>query len=169
MTAPAIAPTIVEADLQNPVHQQAIVSLINHYAQEPVIGGKPLPERVQTELIAGLQQHPTTEIFLAFLDSQPIGIAVCFRGFSTFAAKPLLNIHDLAVHAEHRGQGVGRALLAAVEAKAQATGCCRITLEVVENNENAQRVYESVGFASNPGKEANGRMFFMEKSLAAKN
>jgi len=44
---------------------------------------------------------------------------VCFRGFSTFAAAPLINVHDLAVVPGFRGQGIGRRLLEAVEMYAE--------------------------------------------------
>ena len=46
-----------------------------------------------------------------------------FVGFSTFAASPLINIHDLHVEPEWRRQGVARLLLEAVEARARALGC----------------------------------------------
>jgi ribosomal protein S18 acetylase RimI-like enzyme len=71
---------------------------------------------------------------------------VAFTGFSTFQGLPLLNIHDLAVLPAQRGAGVGRALLAAAEEHARATGCCKLTLEVQEDNTPARRLYERVGF-----------------------
>jgi ribosomal protein S18 acetylase RimI-like enzyme len=45
-----------------------------------------------------------------------------------------------------RGRGVGRALLDAIERKATALGCCKLTLEVTEQNHTARRVYERAGF-----------------------
>jgi ribosomal protein S18 acetylase RimI-like enzyme len=74
-------------------------------------------------------------------------VAVCFLGFSTFAARPLLNVHDLAVLPECRGKGVGRALLEAAEARARAHGCCKLTLEVQDSNQRARGLYASFGFA----------------------
>jgi len=84
---------------------------------------------------------------LAYDKNEVAGIATCFLGFSTFAAKTLINIHDLAVAPNHRGHGVPRALLDAVEAKARDIGCVKVTLEVQENNERALRVYSAAGFA----------------------
>jgi ribosomal protein S18 acetylase RimI-like enzyme len=57
-----------------------------------------------------------------------------------------VNIHDIAVSPEARGQGVGRQLLAAVEADARALGCCKVTLEVRSDNQRAMGLYRSVGF-----------------------
>ncbi len=89
-----------------------------------------LPQEVRNRLIPGLQAHPTTLIFLAYRGDEAVGIAVCFRGFSTFVAKPLLNIHDLAVNPDCRGQGIGHLLLDQVEHRAHELGCCKLTLEV---------------------------------------
>jgi len=87
-------------------------------------------------------------VFLALLDGEPTGVAVCFRGYSTFTAKPLLNIHDLAVLPEKRNRGLGRALLRGIDNYAKASGCCKITLEVREENTGARRLYRDVGFGT---------------------
>jgi ribosomal protein S18 acetylase RimI-like enzyme len=156
---------IVEADLKNPEHQAAVIAMVNAYARDPMGNGRDLPEYVRNELISGLRRHPTSLIFLAFDGEEPVGIAVCFVGFSTFAARPLINIHDLAVIPAYRGQGVGRRLLERVEVKGRELGCCKLTLEVRSDNKPAQRLYEKVGF--NNGADAVGpvRMWFLEKPL----
>ena len=156
---------IVEADLNRTEHQQDVVELIDAYAQDPMGNGKSLTEEVRSALIPGLAQHPTTIIFLAYQGGKAIGIAVCFRGFSTFAARPLINIHDLAVLPVHRGQGAGRRLLEEVERKALDMGCCKLTLEVQENNLRARQVYEALGFAQSEYVEAAGGGLFLSKPL----
>jgi ribosomal protein S18 acetylase RimI-like enzyme len=83
---------------------------------------------------------------LAFVGDEPVGAAVCFFGLSTFRARPLVNIHDLAVLPKHQGKGVGPALLAAVEDHARRRGCCKITLEVQDDNVRARNVYRRFGF-----------------------
>ncbi|WP_373316878.1 GNAT family N-acetyltransferase [Chitinolyticbacter albus] len=60
---------------------------------------------------------------VAFQGEAPAGIAICFEGFSTFACRPLLNIHDLAVSPDLRGQGIGARLLDEAEALARRLGC----------------------------------------------
>jgi len=156
---------IVEADLNRTDHQHAVVELIDAYAVDPMGNGKPLSAEVRRALIPGLQQHPTTVIFLAYQGGEAIGIAVCFSGFSTFAARPLINIHDLAVLPSHRGQGIGRRLLEEVERKARDMGCCKLTLEVQENNHRARRAYEAVGFAQAVYEESAGGSLFLSKPL----
>jgi ribosomal protein S18 acetylase RimI-like enzyme len=156
---------IVEADLNRPDHQRDVVALTAAYALEPTGNGGPLPPDVLDQLISGLQNHPTTLIFLAYKDGRAIGIATCFRGFSTFAAKPLINISDLAILPAHRGQGVGRQLLAAVEQKAREADCCRITLEVQENNEIARHTYQQAGFSQAVYGPTTGASLYYWKKL----
>lgn len=156
---------IIEADLSRGDHQRAVVDLVDAYARDPMGGGQPLPDDVRNALIPGLRDHPTTLIFLAYSGNDAIGIAVCFVGFSTFAARPLINIHDLAVLSAYRGQGVGRALLEAVEQKARRMDCCKLTLEVFENNHRARRSYEAAGFVQAMYQDAAGGALFLTKAL----
>jgi ribosomal protein S18 acetylase RimI-like enzyme len=157
--------TIVEANLDDPQHQDAIVAMVNAYARDPMGDGRDLPDQVRCDLIPGLRKHPTTLIFLAFDGVAPVGIAICFLGFSTFAARPLINIHDLAVVPAYRQRGVGRRLLEGVEAKGRTLGCGKLTLEVREDNQGAQRLYRRSGFEGLENKEARPRMWFLEKRL----
>lgn len=156
---------IIEADLTTEPHQIAVVAMLNAYASDPMGDGKPLANEVQEKLIAGLRNHPTTHIFLVMQESDPVGIAVCFRGFSTFAARPLLNIHDFYVAPELRGQGVGRLLLEHVERAAQATDCCKLTLEVQERNTRAHAIYLAYGFARSTYVEEAGGVLFLSKAI----
>ena len=76
----------------------------------------------------------------------PVGFSICFLGFSTFLARPLLNIHDIFVDLSVRGRGIGAMLLERIEASARELNCCRITLEVREDNRVARGLYRKVGF-----------------------
>jgi ribosomal protein S18 acetylase RimI-like enzyme len=157
--------TVIEADLDAPQHQEAIIYLINAYARDPMGDGRDLPAAVRERMISGLRQHPTTLVFLAFDGQEPVGIAVCFRGFSTFAARPLLNIHDLAVIPAYRGRGVGRLLLERIEVKGRELACCKLTLEVREDNHRAQRLYRQFGFGDAPTEHGTVRNWFLQKGL----
>src|SRR5712691_7755982 len=85
---------VVEADLKLPEHQKAVLAMVDAYSRDSMGEAKPLDPDVRARLIPGLQKHPTTLVFLAFDGDRAVGAAVCFIGFSTFAAKPLINIHD---------------------------------------------------------------------------
>ncbi len=135
-----------EADLENARDAAAIVDVVDSYATDPRGGGVPLPTDVRARLVPALRDHPTTLVLLAFIGETAVGIAVGFFGLSTFQALPLLNVHDLAVLPGRRGQGVGRALLAAIEARARERGCCKLTLEVQDDNKPARTLYDRFGF-----------------------
>ena len=132
------------ADLDTAADGAAIVEVLDSYASDPRGGGVPLADDARARLLPGLRAHPTTLVLLAFKDSRPVGLAIGFFGFSSFEARPLLNIHDLAV--SRSGPGVGRALLTAAESIAGARGCCRLTLEVQDDNLPARTLYERFGF-----------------------
>jgi GNAT superfamily N-acetyltransferase len=137
---------IVHADLNRISHQRAVLALMDAFSRDAMGNSRPMAPDVRQRLIPGLQAHSATLIFLAYVDARPFGLAICFHGFSTFAAQPLINIHDFVVLPEMRGQGIGRQLLAAVEATARDHGCCKVTLEVQENNQRARKVYTAAGF-----------------------
>ncbi len=155
--------SIFRADLGTAEHGAAVLTLLDAYSRDPMGDGKPLAEEVRQQLIPGLRQHPTTLILIASADGEPAGIAVCFRGFSTFHARPLLNIHDFAVRPEYRGLGIARKLMTEIESAARELNCCRLTLEVLEHNSPARRLYESEGFAQATYRpEAGGALFFVK-------
>jgi GNAT superfamily N-acetyltransferase len=156
---------IVQADLAQPVQQRAVEELTDAYSRDPLGAGKPLDAQVKARLVDGLRAHPTTVIFLAYEDQRAIGMALCFRGFSSFAALPLINVHDLSVLPERRGLGVGRQLLQAVIDHARQSGCCKVTLETQERNLDAQRLYRSLGFAQQTYRDEFGGAIFMSLSL----
>ncbi|HMC11514.1 MAG TPA: GNAT family N-acetyltransferase [Pirellulaceae bacterium] len=136
------------ADLANSNHQAAIIDLLDMYCRDEFGDGKPLAAEARARLIPGLVKHGGARVFLAYDGEQPLGVAICLVGFSSFRGKPLINIHDIAVSPNTRGKGVGRQLLAAVQAEASALGCCKVTLEVRSDNARAMGLYRSVGFKS---------------------
>jgi ribosomal protein S18 acetylase RimI-like enzyme len=153
------------ADLDDPEQQAAISTLIQAYARDPMGGAGELPADVVSRLIPGLRKHPTSVVFLAYAGSEPVGVAVCFVGFSTFAGRPLLNVHDLAVAPGSRRRGVGRLLLDSAERHARAEGCCRLTLEVRIDNTAARSLYRSFGFGEPELGSGTEEMLFRSKVL----
>lgn len=151
--------TIVEAEFTNRDHIEGYLAMTSHYANDKMGMGRRLTEKEQSRLIDELKAYSGKRCFLAYSGSECVGIATCFYGFSTFYASRLLNIHDLAVHSDFRGNGIGKALLAKVEDVAKDEGLCKITLEVREDNP-AKKLYERTGFST-----GDHTMFFMSKEL----
>ena len=156
---------VTATDLAQPTHAAAFLDLLEHYAQDPMGGGEGLSAYAQANLLRELQALPTFHGALAFLDGEPIGLINCFTGFSTFAARPLLNIHDIVTRAEWRGQGIGQALLQWAEGRARQLGCCKLTLEVLSNNTRAMASYERAGFVPYVLDPAAGNALLLQKYL----
>ena len=152
-------------DWQKANESQAVVEVLDSYASHMLLGGVPLSATVRANLSAELAKRPQSIVLLAWSEGQAVGLVIAFEGFSTFACRPLINIHDLAVLPKFQCRGVGKALMAAVEAEAVRRGCCKLTLEVLENNSHARKLYEAVGFASYQLDPATGRALFLEKKL----
>lgn len=136
---------IIRADYTNLRHGYDIVSLMRDYAKDPMGSKSDLPDHVQQNLVAAMAKAGGYSV-LAYDGDMAVGLANCFWGFSTFTARPLVNIHDVAVRKGQRGKGIGRKLFAALEKIAQEEGACKITLEVLVGNENARGLYASLGY-----------------------
>ena len=157
--------TITLADYADPLDAADVMLLTDAYARDPMGGGAPLPRDVCDRLVEGLATQPGAFSLIARVDGEPAGIANCFTGFSTFAARPLVKVHDRGVRSEYRGRGVGRALLAAAEAEARQRGACKVTLEVLSGNEAAKALYAAVGFEGYGLDPAAGTAQFWVKKL----
>ena len=161
--APAL--TVRLADYGNEGDAALIVALLDAYARDPMGGGKGLDEAVRERLVPALATVPGAFSLLAFDEGEALGLANCFTGFSTFAARPLVNIHDLVVSPVHRGKGIGRALMRAAETEASARGACKITLEVLSGNAPAKALYASLGYGNYALDPEAGTGQFWEKKL----
>jgi ribosomal protein S18 acetylase RimI-like enzyme len=100
---------------------------------------------------------------LAFLPALAMSLqllANCNLNFSTWQAKPLINIHDFIVSSAFRNRGLGLFLLNGIERYAIQKGYCRINLEVRHDNIKAQNLYLKAGYS-----ECSPPNFFWEKRL----
>ena len=139
--------TVRRADYAHAPDAAAVVMLLDAYASDPAGGGEPLSDFAKVNLVPALAARPTAFSILAFDGEQPVGLVNCIEGFSTFACKPLVNVHDVAVLASHRGQRIGEQMLALAEQIARERGAVKLTLEVLSGNRPAMRLYERIGFA----------------------
>ncbi len=142
-----------------------LVELLDGYARDPAGGATPLPPEVLSRLPGELARRPQAFSVLAFDAGQPVGLINCFEGFSTFACRPLVNVHDVVVRASHRGQRLAERMLAHVEIEARARGACKLTLEVLQGNRAAMRAYERAGFAGFQLDPAFGSALFLQKRI----
>lgn len=168
---PASALRICRANYADPLHAQSLVSLLDSYARDPMGGGKPLSAYAQSNLVQALSDRPQAFSVLAFVDAEPgsesraVGLVNCMEGFSTFACKPLVNIHDVVVLPGYRGQRIGEKMLQEVANLARERRACKLTLEVLQGNSGATRLYERLGFAPYQLDPDMGHAQFMHKWL----
>lgn len=163
---------ICRADYANPIHAKALVTLLDAYARDPMGGGEPLSDFARAHLVPFLAVRPQAFSVLAFDEidanggARPVGLVNCIEGFSTFACRPLVNVHDVAVLPDYRGQRVAEKMLALVEDIARERDACKLTLEVLQGNAGAIKLYHRVGFANYQLDPAMGQAQFLQKWLA---
>lgn len=156
---------IILVDYTNPHQGNDLVLLLDSYARDPMGGGAPLSQFVKDNLVMELSKRDFGLSLIAYVNDQPAGLLNAFEGFSTFACKPLLNVHDIIVVEEFRGLQLSQLLLQALENIAHTKGCCKITLEVLEGNSIAQRAYQKAGFAGYELDPHMGKAMFWQKRL----
>ena len=156
---------IVEAELSDPAYAADYLALMDHFALDPNGGGSPIPARARERLVAALRERTDVTILLAYEGREPVGLATLIEGFSTFAARPLWNLHDMVVVETHRGRGIGSRLLEETEWRARERGYCKITLEVLAGNQTAQGVYRRAGFGGYTLDPVQGAALFWQKNL----
>ena len=157
--------SVLPLDLADPAQATSWLDLLDHYASDPMGGGDGLSDYAKLHLVATMREVPGFHGALAWVDGEAVGLIDCFAGFSTFAARPLLNVHDIVVHQSRRGRGIGQALLAWAEQRARQLGCCKLTLEVLSANTRAMASYQQAGFAPYVLDPAAGHALLMQKIL----
>lgn len=156
---------ITDVDYADRRHAHALVGLLDAYARDPAGGGHALSAFAKEHLAGELARRPQAFSVLAWDGDVPVGLVNCIEGFSTFACRPLVNVHDVIVLASHRGQGVAAQMLARVEQIGRERGACKLTLEVLSGNASAHALYVRLGFAHYQLDPAMGQAQFMQKWL----
>ena len=100
------------------------------------------PETLHPHLFG---DKPVVECVVGEAGGEVVAFALFFTNFSTFLAKPGLYLEDLYVKPEHRGRGLGRALLEHLGALAVQRDYGRFEWSVLDWNEHAIRFYQGMG------------------------
>ena len=122
----------------------AIVGLIGELAEFEHLAHlvKVTPETLRPHLFG---PKPVAEAVVGEVNGELVAFALFFTNFSTFLAKPGLYLEDLYVRPEHRGRGLGRALLEHLGALAVERDYGRFEWSVLDWNEHAIRLYKGMG------------------------
>ncbi len=127
-------------------HQKAFYKLMNAYMLDPMGSSTPFEQELYHKVLDDLEHQDNYLGVLVRHEGEFIGLANCFYAYSTFRGGRLLNIHDFIVLPEARGFGAGRYLMKSIKAIARKGNCCKITLEVREDNTVAKSLYLSEEF-----------------------
>lgn len=95
--------------------------------------------------IGALLEHPDHCVFVAESDGQVVG---WIHGFHTInlESDPFVVIAGLVVDEHHRRQGIGKALIDAVEAWSVSRNCGRVRVRCNAVRTETHRFYEALGF-----------------------
>jgi GNAT superfamily N-acetyltransferase len=85
------------------------------------------------------------EAVIARVGDEPVGFALWFHNYSTFAGRPGLYLEDLFVRPAFRGRGYGEALLRYLARVTVERGCARFEWSVLDWNEPAIAFYRKLG------------------------
>ncbi len=121
-----------------------ILSLIRQLAEYERLSHQVVTtEEGLREYLFGVRRY--AEVVIARLDGYPVGYALFFHNFSTFAGKPGLYLEDVFVLPEYRGKGIGKALLIHLAKLAVERNCSRFEWVVLDWNSPAIEFYKGLG------------------------
>lgn len=99
----------------------------------------------------GFSEDPKFRVVIAEWQGEPAGFAFFFYCYSTWLGRPGIYLEDLFVNPEHRGKGIGKALLVHVAQIAVRENCYGMRWQVLDWNTPSIEFYESLG--ARQGKE----------------
>ncbi len=101
------------------------------------------------EIAAGFQAmcaHPGCEVFVAEQDGRVVGTFVLYvLPNMTRRGRPAAILENIVVDEAHRGQGLGRAMLAYARERAQALGCYKLSLTSNAKRTESHEFYRRCG------------------------
>lgn len=100
----------------------------------------------QAEIALALFE-PEPKVFcdIAEWNGEPAGFAIWFYTYSTFTGRHGIWLEDLFVRPEHRGRGLGKALMVRLAKRCLEEGLSRFAWWVLNWNEPSRVFYRSIG------------------------
>ena len=134
---------VLEAASENDLEE--LVALLGIlFTQEAELSPDAGKQRRALQII--LREPAFGRIYVARDDGKVIAMASLLNTVSTAEGGEAALFEDLVVRPEHRGRGIGAALLGFVIGEARKAGVRRITLLTDAENERAQALYRKLGF-----------------------
>lgn len=136
--------TALQIEPATPGDAELIVALVRELAEYERLLDQVVitPDDVLRDLFG---PRPYAEAVVARVDGEPVGFALWFHNYSTFAGRSGLYLEDLFVRPAFRGHGYGEALLRHLARVALDRGCARFEWAVLDWNEPALAFYRKLG------------------------
>jgi len=99
-------------------------------------------EKIRKTLFA---PSPFAYVLFAELNHHPIGFALYYFRYSSFAGQPSLWLDDLYVDAEYRSRGAGAALMQSLVQIAQVSQCTHLAWTADVRNTRGLNFYQRLG------------------------
>ena len=138
------APEPLRIEPAQPADAALIVALVRELAEyERLLHDVRItPDDVHRDLFG---PRAFAEAVIARVGAEPVGFALWFHNYSTFAGRPGLYLEDLFVRPAFRGRGYGEALLRYLARITVERGCARFEWSVLDWNEPALAFYRKLG------------------------
>lgn len=127
-----------------PADLDLILGLVAELAEYERLAHEVAAER-QVVGAALFGDHPKVFCEIAAWDGAPAGFALWFYSFSTFRGRHGIYLEDLFVRPEHRGRGIGRALLERLAQRCRDEQLGRLEWAVLDWNVPSIGFYEALG------------------------
>lgn len=121
---------------------KAVVDLIVGLAEFERL--EPPDPSAKRRLVKDIFEKKLARVLIASIGKNPVGYALYFYTYSSFAARPTLYLEDIFVKEQHRQEGVGRILFMKCVREAARHGCGRMEWQVLTWNAKAMRFYEKL-------------------------
>jgi len=92
-----------------------------------------------------LGEEKAAEVIIGYFEGAPVSMALFYKSFSTFLAKPGIYLEDLFVIEEMRGRGFGKVMLSFLAKLTEKRNYGRLEWSVLDWNKPAVEFYRSIG------------------------
>ncbi len=105
----------------------------------------PPPLTLERYLAFYVREHAPVHLFVALLEDRVAGLIAWILTHELYSAQAGMYISDIAVHAEARRKGVGRALMTKAKEWAADHGVTKLGWDVWKHNASAMQFYARLG------------------------
>ena len=138
----------IEMRTAQPEDLGAVIKLMREFAAyEKLLDSLEITEEQLHDVVFGKESF--VQILIAAGDNTPIGYALFYPYFASFRGQRGLYLEDIYLSSEHRGRGIGEAMLRELARLARSRGYERIDFQVLEWNTPAISFYKKLGALCN--------------------